>query len=174
MHVAVAGTYCSGKTTLVSDLANHFTLTATVADECRPILDVFGRVDWTSHELRTYLFVRQILVERFAGSHSDLTFIDGGVINNLAHDRILMTTPPARGESLGSLATHRYDLVLVTDPTDVAIADDGQRYTDPVMRTALHEMVLEVARDLGYRPTLVSGTREQRIATAKRAMVDGR
>lgn len=176
MKVVIAGTFSSGKSTLVADLFQALRpKSLLLADECRPVLDAIPQIDWHVPDVRSYLLVRQVLVEAENRS-SELTVIDGGVINVLGHDRALLSPAPDRSVLLRSLGHERYDLVFLCDPADVAVEDDGQRYTDVDLRQEIHQHVLRVLEEEHYEYVILSGTPQNRLEVALRTIgrsIDG-
>jgi len=166
MRVAIVGAFCTGKTTLVNDLSGAVANSFTVSDECRPILDRLGNVDWSMEEIRSYLIVRQLYVEARGFADGQLIVIDGGIINNLAHDVIHLKHSASRERIIHSLGHTRYDLVLWCDPQGVQLVDDGQRNTNESVRWDLHYEVGATCNRLGYEPRLIQGDRLQRLSTA--------
>jgi nicotinamide riboside kinase len=163
--VSISGAYCTGKTTLTNDLGAELAGATVVDDECRDVLDVAYPVDWADPGIRSYLAVRQIVVEKLTGD-VDYQVIDGGLVNVVGHDRFLLSEPPDRLELVRSLRLPPYDLVLLCDPAGVALVGDGQRYTDPLGRLRLHDLVRDAAEDFGAPVHLMTGPREERLERA--------
>lgn len=163
-RILITGTFCSGKTTLVDDVCHADNTMLAVPDECRPLLAVIPEVDWQLPDIRSYLWVRQALVELEANATGRTQVIDGGFITNLAHDRALLKEPPPREALLSHLGVPRYDFVFVCDPYEVDLVGDGQRYVDPVLRETIHSLVESGAREWGYELRRLHGTPAERVA----------
>lgn len=170
MRIAVVGTFCAGKTTLVTGICRAMPGSIAVPDECRPVLSRFTQVDWSQPELRSYLIVRQLFVEAATIAENERLIIDGAIINNLAHDLTLMHRPPARAKIINSLGHIRYDLVLWCSPDGVDLVEDGQRYLDPVLREQVHRAIGDVLSEFGYELVEVKGNKHNRLAHALHAI----
>lgn len=167
MKVLIAGAFCAGKTTLATDLKAQLKESLLVVDPCRELLDSFGKVPWHMRELRDYILVRQLFVERCAASSAHVVIVDGGVVSNLAHDIALNPAPLDRTEILDALRHEPYDLVLLCDHSEISILDDGQRFTDESLREQVNGGVVAALHQLGHREfVFVRGSREDRLAIA--------
>lgn len=167
MKLLVTGTFCSGKTTLANLLSDKLDSFVLVPDICREMLDLFPRIDWTTPALRDYLIVRQLFCEKELCTAGRNSIIDSGIVGNLAHDRLLLSNPVDRTPLINHLDHDRYDRVLHCDFSEIPLFDDGQRFTDAVLRARLNTEVLRVLDYLGYHQyLLLTGSPEQRLAQA--------
>jgi nicotinamide riboside kinase len=166
MKVLITGTFCSGKTTLANALCAHLAEAQLVADHCREILALFPHIDWTIPEVRDYLIVRQLILERQVCLGEVTWVIDGGIINNLAHDRALGRTADRR-ELIKKLGHDRYDLVFQCDYAGIDLVDDGQRYLDESLRSRVASEISNALDLLHYSDRIqLVGSQEHRLATA--------
>ena len=166
MKVLITGAFCSGKTTISNDLSERLHV-QLIADYCREILEVFPHVDWTIPELRHHLLVRQLVVEKQQCRADAITVIDGGIVSNLAHDRVLLKSIPDRRELIKRMNHDPYDLVFQCDHNEISLVDDGKRFTDAVLRNRVSQEISNVLDMLGYdNRILLLGSREDRFAFA--------
>lgn len=166
MKVVVVGTFSSGKTTTCNQLKEAMPGVWVVGDHCRIMLDVVPEIDWSTPEVRDYLIINQVLTEKLAANRARRIVVDGGIVNNVAHDRALLPNPPSRKDLLTDLGHDPYDIIFRCSAEEVPIIDDGQRDTNPSLRLlidlALDELLLE------YQPgSLVTlrGTPKERLST---------
>ena len=167
MKIVVCGTFCSGKTTLALHLQAQLQNVLLLADHCRDILDLYPDVDWTIPELRDYLVVRQLFMEKRSCSHDSITIVDSGIISNLAHDRVLLEHQQDRTHLITALQHEPYDLVFHCDYRDIDLIDDGQRFTDEDLRKRVDLEVVNVLDMLHYPSRiLLAGSKEDRLKRA--------
>lgn len=173
LKVVVTGTFSSGKTTLCNDLVTSSLAVHLVEDYCRPVLDLMPGIDWTIPAVRDHLIVNQVLIEAFAQEQFDLVVVDGGITNNIGHDRGLLGEAPDRRELLGQLNFKPYDLVVYCSPVGVPLYDDGQRYTDSDLQTTIDRHIRDAIHELGHGVVVdVAGDRQTRLDVARRAIED--
>jgi nicotinamide riboside kinase len=168
MKVLIAGTFSSGKSTLISDLTNADSRFHAAPEGPRRILaqgknQVLGRDD-----VRSYLAVNQLLLERELADRTDFVLVEGGLISNIAHDRALLEHPPDRTGLIEALGHERYDLVLMCDESEIEIEQDGQRFDDQGLRRALLGHIQELLCEQGYESWAISGTPADRVAQSIR------
>ncbi len=168
MKVAVVGTFSSGKSTLTSDLGSSVRGCQVLSDECRPILTSIPMVDWSAGIMRDYLVVRQIVIEAVAELDDVDIIVDGGVVNNIAHDRALLQAVPNRRALLDSLGHRPYDAVLWCDLEGVKLVDDGQRFLDNSLRRRIDNEIREVLGEMATPYLKVSGSKHERLEKSLR------
>ncbi len=174
MKLLVAGTFSSGKTTLIGDLARKGAERFLVAPEGpRRVLNYAPNSILSTYDVRAYLFVNQLLVEWEAPNSTRDVLYEGGIVNNLAHDLALLDSPPERSAVLHSIGHTRYDYVFICDFEEIALEEDGRRFDSEALRRRLHEATIDVCHRLGYAPVFVLGSREERVAKVLAALTVG-
>lgn len=167
---AVVGTYSSGKTTLVKALIDARAGTQLLDEKPRRIIALTGNGAMRVPEVRDYLVVATLIEEAEIAKNDGIFIADGGLVNNLAHDAILLDDPPARQDLLTLFGHEPYDCVFWCDPDGIEIEDDGARFTDPRLRRDLHAAVGGVLADLGATFQVVTGSPDARLASALDAL----
>jgi nicotinamide riboside kinase len=167
MKILVTGSFCSGKSTLAKDLKRRLPDAILIPELPRELLDVFGKINWGISELRDYLIVRQLFVEKKIAKKDKITIVDSGVISNIAHDLVLSENTRDRNPILKALRHDKYDLVFVCHHEEIKMIDDGQRFTSLRLREKIHQQVLEVLQKYNYKSfNLLQGNRLNRIKQA--------
>lgn len=62
--ILITGTYCSGKTTLWSDIKSVVSDAVFIPEEARELVELIPSINWSETAIRDYLIVRQITVEK--------------------------------------------------------------------------------------------------------------
>ncbi|MGB7924869.1 MAG: ATP-binding protein [Pyrinomonadaceae bacterium] len=172
MNVLFTGTYCSGKTTLSNQLNSKLINSTIIEDVTREVLSLYGKVDWTIPELRDYILIKHLIEEKRASlANPEHIIIDAGIVSFIAHDRILLKSPPDRRKVLNYFNHIKYDAVFYCDHQEIAIADDGERYTDETLRNRLATIVEETLLYLGISDYIVlKGTQAERLEHVMRTL----
>lgn len=166
LRIAVAGTYSSGKTTLAGELARTLgILASTVEEQPRRVIRVGGNNLMRDSDVRSYLIVSQLLREHELSSNY-VQIADGGIINNLAHDALFLAPTPSRTKLMGSLGFRKYDVAFICDPAGVGIEMDGERFTDPSLRSLLAAECVRSAGAIAQQTHFLSGPPGERLARA--------
>jgi nicotinamide riboside kinase len=163
---AVVGTYCSGKTTLVNALLAAGRASHLLNENPRRIIALTGNGAMRVPAVRDYLIVATLLEEAEVARRAGLFIADGGLVNNIAHDSILLDAPPSRKPLLELFKFRPYDCVFWCDPSSIEIEDDGARFTEPHLRTRLHEAVGRVLKEMGIQYHFVTGSPNERLEFA--------
>ena len=149
MKILVTGSICSGKSTLARELTERLPHAELVPDHCKELLSEVPVIDWTMSEIRSYLIVNQLLMERRKAVLSATVIVDGGVISNIAHDRLLLTEPLSRGSIMQLIGHEKYDLVIYCDYKEIPLVDDGMRHLDHSLRDDLAKEIIMVIGEMG-------------------------
>lgn len=168
MKVLITGSYCSGKTTLANQLHSNLDKSIISGEVTREVLKLFGKVDWSIPELRDYIFIKQLIEEEKSSLlNPDYVIVDAGIVSLIAHDRILLKSWPDRLKLLKYFNHSKYDLVFFCDHREIAIEDDGERYTDETMRDQLSSIVKETLPVLGINKyVFLDGSKSERLSHA--------
>lgn len=161
--VSVSGTFCSGKTTLVSMLAASDPGIVTLEEGATFAKSAYPPFDWEKPDARAFLFWFQVVRER-QQAHAPVLVSDTSRIEIAAHYRLYGLPMP----DWSALPVARYDLALVCDYGTVPLVDNGIRDLDPDRRARLHDLVLTEARRLSREVHILTGTAEERLAHASR------
>ena len=163
--ILITGSFCSGKSTLVNALESHLENVYVIPEVTREILALYGKVDWSRPELRDYILVKQLIEEEKAmKSNAKYIIVDSGIVSFLAHDKVLLPGDNHRQDVLAYFHHNPYDLVFVCDHNEVAIDDDGERYTNEKLQNCIYERIIEVLQLCEINYQYVVGTRESRLA----------
>jgi nicotinamide riboside kinase len=174
LKVLIAGTFSSGKSTLISDLTRADPRFHAAPEGPRRILRQGKNSALGRDDVRSYLVVNQLLLERELADRTDYVLFEGGLISNIAHDRALLEHPPDRAGLIEAFGHRRYDLVLMCDGSEIEIERDGQRFADQGLRQGLLWHIEELLREYGYVSRVVSGTPAERVAQSIRIIEDHR
>ncbi len=163
--VCLVGAESTGKTTLSQALAGHYD-TVWVPEYGRDYTVEKVRKDpsdgWRSEEF-THIAAEQSRREDLAARDANRVLIcdTDAMATAIWHERYLET----RSEEVEAIAAgRRYDLYILT-AADIPWEDDGTRDGEHV-RQWMHGRFLEELQRRGQPWVLVSGSREQRLATA--------
>lgn len=163
-RVALLGPESTGKTTLARRLADHFQ-TNLVPEYARQMAEARGR-PFEARDIDT-IARAQIAAEASLSRAANRILVcdtDARAVR-MWSERLFDRCPPWITEAA---TTRRYDLTLVTAP-DVPFV--GQAALDrPEMRRAFHARCVEEARATSDRVVLVSGSWDDRWATARAAV----
>lgn len=160
-RVVLIGAESTGKTTLAERLADHFN-TAWAPEYLRTFVDQKGAVPEASD---TPLLVEGHLaqVDALLPAADGLLFLDTDLVSTCVYHRYYFGTCPAWVERLSH--EHHADLYLFTDTDIPWVPDPGQR-EGPEVRAALHTLFHQELERRKLPYVLLSGTPDQRIATA--------
>lgn len=164
LKVCICGTFCAGKSTLSSELKNTLPNSKLVVDAARELISTIPTIRWDLPSVREYLLTEQILRERRAEcSNHKYIIVDGGVIGNLAHDRLFNYCRPDGNQVIDTLGHTPYDLVVYCDHTKVTLVADGQRLTDHSLREQLAKNVWETMYEVAIKHVTVQGNVQTRL-----------
>ena len=166
--ILVTGTFCSGKTTLASDIYEEIKDAILIPEITRELLHLYGKIDWSMPEVRDYLIVRQLFLEKKASQEFyPCIIIDSGIVSNLAHDIVLGASLDGRKEIIRTLEHSPYDIVFLCDHTEIELLDDGQRYIDKGLQDTLAHKIVETLSYLDYHTWVrVQGSERERLSFA--------
>jgi len=166
--ILIAGTFCAGKTTLLSDLSKSLDAAQIIPDVARDILAINPGIDWSIPELRSHLLIQQLLWEARADkSNAKHILVDAGVVANLAHDRLYGIELRNSNYLIKSLKHSKYDLVFFCGHQTIELEDDGERNTSEKDRSRLANETLHVLDLLGYTDIItLHGNQVERVAMA--------
>ena len=168
MKILITGSFCSGKSTLASQLRMKLEDSILIKEHPRELLKAFKSIDWTIPELRDYLIVRQLYLEKKASlKFKSFTILDTGIISNIAHDKILNVYKKNRKKLIKKLDHSRYDLVFYCDHSEIDLIDDGERFTDRNLQNKLSHEIIKTLKDLDYENYItLKGSKEERLTKA--------
>jgi NadR type nicotinamide-nucleotide adenylyltransferase len=164
-RVAILGAESSGKSTLAAALAVHYR-TVWVPEYLREFVEKHARVPYESDQFR----IAQVQMER---EHAAAALADGwlfcdttpfmtAIYSGVYWDRV--------DPLLGALdRLHDYAVTLVTAPDGPWVPDGLQRESAAV-RQSVHEAVIDKLERRSIAYTLVTGSLEQRLPQAVRAL----
>lgn len=167
MKVLITGTFCSGKSTLVSDLDNRLPNFTKVLEPARELITTLPDIKWEREYIRMYLTVRQVVEERLALIKFNNILVDAGTISNIIHENVLTKTNNSE-RIVDELVSSTYDLIFLCDFREIEFHDDGKRIKDLELRENLHKSIVKYLNDKDLKYHLVSGTREQRLLSAEK------
>jgi len=169
MKILITGSFCSGKSTLSSQLSLKLKDSLLIEEVSRELLEVYNNgIDWTLPELRDYLIVRQLFLEKKASLQSaSYIIVDSGVISNIAHDRLLNPSSQNRENLMNELGHSRYDLVFCCDHSSIELVHDGKRYANKNLQDKLLHEIRETLEYLNYKSYIwLKGTIKERLNIA--------
>jgi len=158
LRVAILGAESSGKSTLAAALAQRYQ-TVWVAEYLREFVELRQRVPRADEQF--HIASTQVAREELAsGRAARFLFCDTTPLMTAMYSTVYFDGPDVALAAL--VASHRYDLTLVTAPDAPWEADGLQRESDAV-RQRVHQLLLAelTVRQMPYH--LVSGTLEQRL-----------
>ncbi|MFC0135340.1 nicotinamide-nucleotide adenylyltransferase [Massilia eurypsychrophila] len=164
-RVAILGAESSGKSTLAAALAVHYR-TVWVPEYLREFVEKHARVPYESDQFR----IAQVQMER---EHAAAALADGW----LFCDTTPFMTAIYSGVYWGRVdpllcaldRLHNYAVTLVTAPDGPWVPDGLQRESAAV-RQSVHEAVIDKLERRSIAYTLVTGSLEQRLPQAVRAL----
>ena len=159
----MAGTFCSGKSTLIDDIVVRDARFQAAPEGPRRILAHCSNKILATEPVRSYLLVNQLLVEHEMSGVNVNVLFEGGLVNNLAHDRLLLSPVPDRSSIIEAIGHERYDVAILCDYSEIPLQQDGQRFTNAELRRQLDQAVRDTLRALDYSPIEITGTREARL-----------
>ncbi len=166
-RVVLIGAESTGKTTLAEALAAHYE-TAWAPEYLREFVDRKGALP-EPPDTRLIAEGHLAQEERFAPQARRVLFLDTDLIATCVYARYYFGACPAWLESLAH--ERSADLYLLTDTDIPWTADPGQR-DGPAVRAEIHALLRDELQRRGVAFVLVSGSLDERMKTAIRA-VDG-
>ncbi len=163
--ILIAGTFCSGKSTLARLLNDRIHGSVLLHEPARELDIAFKSKNFASQEVRDYLFIRQVMEENIAQNKSKIVICDAGIESNIAHTRLFSLNEPSM-ELMQQLDIQRYDYVFFCDHENIPLTNDGFRLTDNNLRIALSFHVLDVLHELKYKPIVLKGPPRSRLSQA--------
>jgi nicotinamide riboside kinase len=170
MKILVTGTFCAGKTTLVTELGRAIINSTVIYESARDLLHHFPSIDFALPQVRDYLLVSQLLREKIAETSSKVTICDTGVESNLSHDIVLRNTK-ANIDLLNKFQHQRYDAVLFCDHREISFSDDGERLTNLDLRELLAQTIKDYLLKQEYKFTEISGNPNKRLLDSLQYLV---
>lgn len=164
-RVAILGAESTGKSTLAAALAIHYG-TAWVPEYLREFVQAERRVPFEQDQFR----IAQIQLEReqaAAAGASRFLFCDTTPFMTAIYSGVYWGRVDPLLAALDLL--HDYALTLVAAP-DGPWVPDGLQRDSAAVRQAVHQAVIDKLEDRRIAYTLVSGSLEQRIVQAQRAL----
>lgn len=162
--ILITGSFCSGKSTLVNALEAHLENVYVIPEVTREILALYGRVDWSRPELRDYILIKQLIEEEKAmKSNAKYIIVDSGIVSFLAHDKVLLPGDNRRQDVLAYFHHNPYDLVFVCDHKEVAIDDDGERYTNEKLQDEIYKKILSILSVAEAKYIILKGSVLERV-----------
>lgn len=164
LKILITGSFCSGKSTLVNALASHLENVYAIPEVTREVLALYGKVDWSRPELRDYILIKQLIEEEKAmKSNAKYIIVDSGIVSFLAHDRALLPGDNNRQDALAYFHHNPYDLVFVCDHNEVAIDDDGERYTNEKLQDEIYKIILSILSAAESKYIILKGSVLERV-----------
>ncbi len=174
LKISISGAFCTGKTTLSTMLTNELPNSILVNDYGRRLKTLFPMVNWKSQIVRDHMLFSKLAKEKEIeldnDYHEKIICYDTGILDSIGHSFLFKVDH--RLDLVQELKHHRYDLVILCDPQDISIVDDGLRHTDEELRQKLHLDILRIAKILNYEPMMVSGSPEKRLKTVLGAIYE--
>jgi NadR type nicotinamide-nucleotide adenylyltransferase len=164
-RVAILGAESTGKSTLAAALALHYK-TVWVPEYLREFVQAERRVPFEQDQFR----IAQIQLEReqaAAAGASRFLFCDTTPFMTAIYSGVYWGWVDPQLAALDLL--HDYALTLVAAP-DGPWVPDGLQRDSAAVRQAVHQAVIDKLEDRRIAYTLVSGSLEQRIVQAQRAL----
>lgn len=144
----ITGGPCTGKTTLINELAKLGY--STVQEAARMILKAEqqkpnGMLPWTNLSgFQNLIFKKQIELEDIVSGTP--VFLDRGLFDNIAY--CLKGNIEIPKELMNYAKTKRYTKIFLPDP--LPYQKDSERKEDPKEAKEIHELIERVYRDLNY------------------------
>ncbi len=165
MRIAVSGTHCTGKSTLIEDfLARH----PDYAHEPEP----YDWLDQASAEPSADDFFRQLEIsaERLSAyPPGSCVIAERSPLDFVAYIRALSETRlAARALELAQSGLEQLDLVVVLPLNEI----DAPADEDLPLREAMHEHLLELVAELDVNVVELSGTPAKRLAALEQRIRD--
>jgi nicotinamide riboside kinase len=164
MKILITGSFCSGKSTLSSQLNLQLTDSILIEDVARDLLTVYKNLEWSLPELRDYLIISQLVLERKSSlQNKSFVIVDSGIISNIAHDIIFNIKYKNRKKIIDRLGHTRYDLVFNCDHSEINLVDDGKR-TNRDLQEKLSYAIKEALEYLNYKDYIyLKGSKKERL-----------
>ena len=162
IRVVLTGSECTGKTTLANDLAKAYGV------ECVPeyvrefVQSIGGRPQFSDHG--PIARGQTNLEDEYRSRANRLLFQDTDLLSTVAYCRAYFNRCP---EWIQAAAFDRRATLYLFCDTDVPWVADGLR-DRPDRRAESHALFEAVLKEAGARYVLLSGSREARLAEARR------
>jgi len=167
LRIAIVGAESTGTTTLSQALAEAYG-TTWVPEYGRLYSEakVTGSNIWSTQEFIHIAQAQNAMEDQLARTADRVLFCDTNALATAVwHERYMGHWSNAV-EAISN--DRRYDLYLLTD-VDIPFVQDGMRDGEHI-RVWMHEAFMRVLKDRGIPYLLVSGSREQRLTSAKTAI----
>jgi NadR type nicotinamide-nucleotide adenylyltransferase len=164
-RVAILGAESTGKSTLAAALAIHYK-TVWVPEYLREFVETEGRVPFEQDQFR----IAQIQMERERAAEagaSRFLFCDTTPFMTAIYSGVYWGRVDPQLAALDLL--HDYAVTLVAAP-DGPWVPDGLQRDSAAVRQAVHQAVIDKLERRSIAYTLVTGSLEQRIPQAQRAL----
>lgn len=178
MKVALTGAHGVGKTTLLNVLRDELGGPGEVAI-CREVPrviiaaageDTFFRRGENTPLRQLLILFYQVIEEGLRRREADTVLADRTVVDHLAYTVVLFPELVNSPEYTAVLNAARlwlpgYDLIMKL-PIEFAAVDDGVREADAEFQAEIDATIDRIYAELGVRPLVISGSIEQRTASA--------
>lgn len=199
MRIAIIGTQKSGKTTLVKHFQNY-PCTHIVQEAAIDLIEEHGGTIVFDPKFQDMLFAEQTRREQEADrlletGEIKVWLCDRTIIDNLVYIRYLRKiysgdrnpelVYPIRDEWVSYIKENHFDSILLCDPNDIDLlqgmnvawqCDYPETYVslddELRIRSEIHELYLEVLKELGLTYEIISGTVEARTAYVEQILQD--
>lgn len=171
--ISISGTHSSGKTTLIEDLKKELpnvlfipSCTRILKEQGYPINDESYNYDKTQLACMYYDLDVLNQLEETSGK---VVILDRCLLDTVVYTRHLYYEGKVSeevnklGDLLWTLNSYKY-IVLLTNPYEINIEDDGVRSTKQSFRTKVFDWFRSI---LGSSTHIISGTRQQRVDEIK-------
>ncbi|MFA7142929.1 MAG: AAA family ATPase [Candidatus Dojkabacteria bacterium] len=177
MKMAVCGTHCVGKTTIVNELKKMFPKFGYVSEIVRNC--PFEVNEKTTFKSQEWILRHQIMSE-LEKSLDDITICDRSVFDQLAYVNYAYeggTISQSEREVIRSMVTawgDTYDFVFYIPIEFDNVMDDGFRSTDKIYRENIDKRVRNILmlNVPEYKMMTLTGTIEERMETIKNKLYD--
>lgn len=170
MKIALVGTCSSGKTTTLSYCREQFGENPDIIFVEEVARQFFTETPearkWKQLKTQTEIAERLIASEQGALSNSKIALCDSSVFEACAYTRTLDDE-----EAFEKIKTHlehwfpTYDLLLLSDPTDIPLENDGLRTETEDIRMLVHEHLERLLEETNTPYTLLTGPKHLRLKT---------
>ena len=169
-RILVVGAESTGTTSLATALAAHYETNwvAEYGRECSETLPDFFIHEWRTEEFITIAREQNRREDLAARTAQPALICDTDSFATAIWQERYMGRRSPEVEALA--AGRRYACTLVTD-VDIPFVQDGLRDGEAI-RTWMHNLFLERLREAGKPFTIVSGSRQARVATAVAVIAD--
>lgn len=170
MKIALVGTCSSGKTTTLtyckSQFGNHPNI-MFVEEVARAFFTETPQArTWNQIKAQTEIANRLIASEKEALNNAEIILCDSSVFEACAYSRAL--EDDTAFETVREHLTHwfpTYDLLLLCDPTDIPLEQDGLRTETEDIRLQVHEYLTDLLETTNTPYTLLTGPKHMRLKT---------